>query len=87
MNENVPYTGYLQLTEEQMELADAVEFTDEFREAQQGWSVYVKHVPGLGYVTTGSDYGGFWDQLLCPPGVTTAAQVAEEHFRMLSTDD
>lgn len=85
--EKEPFQDYKQLTDEEMKIwltagPETYEEKTEYESQTEGWWVSVCKVPGIGYVTDGADsIGGWWgDPLVCPPGVTTAAQVAAEQY-------
>jgi len=73
--------NYAVLSNEQVEqhgVAEACAAAEWVQAPTGDYSLCVVNVPGLGHVTTGADYGGAWDLLLCPPGVTTVAQVVAD---------
>ena len=84
--EKEPFQDYRQLTDQEMEIwltagQETCEEETEYESQTEGWWVCVRKVPGIGYVTDGADRISNWgDPLVCPPGVTTAAQVAAEQY-------
>jgi|688.fasta_scaffold1387530_1 hypothetical protein len=84
--EKEPFQDYRQLTDQEMEIwltagQETCEEETEYESQTEGWWVCVRKVPGIGYVTDGADHISTWgDPLVCPPGVTTAAQVAAEQY-------